>query len=53
MAPNYFHWCKWALAYESRSKEASKSANHKIHLVGHDSSDDESIDVYMLVKLTS
>jgi hypothetical protein len=31
---------------ESRSKETSKSASHKMHLVGYDNSDDESTDVY-------
>jgi hypothetical protein len=31
---------------ESRSKEISKSASHKMHLVGYDNSDDESTDVY-------
>jgi hypothetical protein len=35
-----------ALTCESRSKEASKSASHKLHLVGCDNLDDESIDVY-------
>jgi hypothetical protein len=35
-----------ALACESRFKETSKSAAYTIHLVEHDSSDDESIDVY-------
>jgi hypothetical protein len=34
------------LACESRSKEASKSASHKMHLVRRDNSDDESADVY-------
>jgi hypothetical protein len=35
-----------ALACESRCKETSKSAARTIHLVQHDSSDDESADVY-------
>jgi hypothetical protein len=34
------------MTYESRSKETSKSASHKMHLVGYDNSDDESMDVY-------
>jgi outer membrane lipoprotein SlyB len=34
------------LACESRSKEASKSAGNKMHLVGCYNSDDESTDVY-------
>jgi hypothetical protein len=40
------HLHQRVLAYESRSKEASKSASHKMHLVGHDNLDNESIDVY-------
>jgi hypothetical protein len=40
------HLHQRALTCESRSKEASKSASHKMHLVGCDNSDDESIDVY-------
>jgi hypothetical protein len=36
-----------ALACEIRSKEASKSTSHKMHLVGHDNSDDESTDVHI------
>jgi hypothetical protein len=31
---------------ESQSKETSKSANHKVHLVAYDNLDDESTDVY-------
>jgi hypothetical protein len=31
---------------ESRVKETSKLASHKMHLVGYDNSDDESTDVY-------
>jgi hypothetical protein len=40
------HLHQQALACESRSKEVSKSASHKIHLVGRDNSDDESTDIY-------
>jgi hypothetical protein len=40
------HLHQRALTYESRSKEASKSASHKLHLVGCDNLDDESTDVY-------
>jgi hypothetical protein len=40
------HWHQRALACESQSKEASKLASHKMHLVGCDSSDDESTDAY-------
>jgi hypothetical protein len=35
-----------ALACENQSKEASKSASHKMHLVGRENSFDESTDVY-------
>jgi hypothetical protein len=40
------HLHQRALTCESRSKEASKSASRKMHLVGCDNSDDESTDVY-------
>jgi hypothetical protein len=40
------HLHQRALTCESRSKEAPKSASHKMHLVGCDNSDDESTDVY-------
>jgi hypothetical protein len=40
------HLHQRALACESQSKEVSKSASHKMHLVGRDNSDDESTDVY-------
>jgi hypothetical protein len=40
----YLH--QQAMTCESRSKETSKSASHKMHLVGYDNSDDESTDVY-------
>jgi hypothetical protein len=41
------HLHQRALACESRSKEASKSASHKMHQVRCDNLDDESIDVYI------
>jgi hypothetical protein len=37
---------QWSLACESRFKETSKSAARIIHIVEHDNSDDESVDVY-------
>jgi hypothetical protein len=40
------HLHQRAMTCESRSKETSKSASHKMHLVGYDNSDDESTDVY-------
>ena len=40
------HLHQRVLTCESRSKEASKSASHKMHLVGCDNKDDESTDVY-------
>jgi hypothetical protein len=40
------HFHQWALARESRSKEASKSASHKMHLMWCDNLDNESTDVY-------
>jgi hypothetical protein len=43
---------QWALACESRSKETSKSASHNVHLLEHDSSDDESIDIYIYIPLS-
>jgi hypothetical protein len=41
------HLHQRALTCESRSKEASKSPSHKLHLVGCENSDDESTDVYV------
>ena len=41
------HLHQRALTCESRSKEASKSASRKMHLVGWDNSDNESTDVYI------
>ena len=41
------HLHQRALACESRSKEASKLASHKMHQVRCDNLDDESIDVYI------
>jgi hypothetical protein len=35
-----------AVSCESQNKEMSKSASHNVHLVEHDSTDDESADVY-------
>jgi hypothetical protein len=48
MAPNPFvsTVALASLTCESQSKEAPKSASHKMHIVGCDNSDDESIDVY-------
>jgi hypothetical protein len=40
------HLHQRASAYESQTKEASKLASHKIHLVGRDNSNDESADLY-------
>jgi hypothetical protein len=40
------HLHQRAMTCESRSKETSKSASHKMHLVGYNNSDDESTDVY-------
>jgi hypothetical protein len=40
------HLHQRALTYESLSKETSISASHKMHLVGCDNLDDESIDLF-------